>query len=198
MDAVTSPLTLTTEEAEILSRLAEGSPPASSRATAILALAESADRDRAVDLSGLTAGQVRYWLGRFRSGRLSALVATVLPVDAPASKAGFGNAEETSPKAARAGGDQDAGQPSPRRAKQRKKDLRRAAGKGKGKAEKKPKKAQKETRKSAKAAKGGKKESAKGDRSRRPTKPLPRKSEKKTVKKKTAKPPAPKGKNRRK
>lgn len=165
MDAVARPLTLTTEETEVLSRLREGSPPGSSRAAAILALAEGGDLDSAVGLSGLTAGQVRYWLGRFRSRRIAALVATVASVEHASVPQADG--EDPGKAAAKS---KDKKKPK-KAAKSAMTDKKRSAGSGKKKDGKKPAKPTKrDDKKSATKKKATKKAAAKEKPTKRPAK----------------------------
>lgn len=182
MDAADGLLTLTPAETEELSRLAEGSQPDSSRAKAILSLAESDDLDRAVDLSGLTVRQVAYWRGRFRSGRLPALMAARVSTEDSSAKAAAHEAEPTD-ATSHAGPERGLAESTARRAKKG----RKSSGKNK-QVEPKDKKAGKA------AAKGGKKtgkdagEPAKGKKSKKAAKkPAKRstKADRKNGKKKT-------------
>ena len=61
---------MTAEERAVLSQLAGGEPPYNQRAQALLALADGATQAEAAAQTNLTPNQVRYWLGRFRTGRL--------------------------------------------------------------------------------------------------------------------------------
>ena len=62
---------LSSEERAILSEITAQEPPFSQRAQALLALDEGATQSAAGHQSGLSIGQVRYWLGKFRKSRLS-------------------------------------------------------------------------------------------------------------------------------
>ncbi len=62
---------LSSEERAICGQIATEEPPHSSRAKALLALDEGATLAGAGRQAGLTFGQVRYWLGKFRIDRIS-------------------------------------------------------------------------------------------------------------------------------
>ena len=62
---------LSADERASLERVAAGDPPHSQRAQALLAQANGASLAVAGAAAGLTENQVRYWLGRFGSRRLS-------------------------------------------------------------------------------------------------------------------------------
>lgn len=53
-------------EREALEQLAKGESPHSQRAQALLALDEGTTQSEAGNRSGLTGGQVKYWLGKYR------------------------------------------------------------------------------------------------------------------------------------
>jgi hypothetical protein len=73
---------LTVEERKTLQQIASAEPPNSSRALAILALADGADLAGAGTRSGLTSNQVRYWSGRFGTRRLSIFPEGILEEEA--------------------------------------------------------------------------------------------------------------------
>ena len=62
---------LSPEERVVFKQLAAGEAPWSQRAQALLALDEGATQAQAGNQAGLTQGQVRYWLGRYREDGLS-------------------------------------------------------------------------------------------------------------------------------
>jgi hypothetical protein len=62
---------LTSEERAACEGFASGDPPHSQRAIALLALDNGATQAQAAGQAGLTKGQVRYWLDRFRQERLA-------------------------------------------------------------------------------------------------------------------------------
>jgi hypothetical protein len=57
---------LSSEERAIFSQIATKEPPHGSRAQALLAIDEGATQTEAGQQAGLTKGQLRYWLGKFR------------------------------------------------------------------------------------------------------------------------------------
>ena len=61
---------LSSEEAAILSQIASNEQPHSGRAQALLAINEGTSQAEAGRKAGLTKGQLRYWLGKFRKERL--------------------------------------------------------------------------------------------------------------------------------
>jgi transposase-like protein len=107
------------EERAVCERVAAGEAPWSQRARALLALDEGVTQVEAAGRSGLTHGQVRYWLGKFRQDGFSIF---------PESE----EAEATELKAAKAA-------EKPKKKKKQKKTGKAKKGK-KTKAEKKPKK----------------------------------------------------------
>jgi hypothetical protein len=62
---------LTPEERDACQLASSGEAPYSQRANALLALDQGATQAQAAENAGLTLGQVRYWLGRFREDRLA-------------------------------------------------------------------------------------------------------------------------------
>ena len=60
---------LNPEEQAVLSQIATSEPPHSQRAQALLAMNEGATQAEAGTQAGLTIGQVRYWLTKFRAKR---------------------------------------------------------------------------------------------------------------------------------
>jgi hypothetical protein len=62
---------LTPEERAACLEITSGDGPHSQRATALLALDEGSTQMQAAGQAGLTKGQVRYWLGKFRQERLA-------------------------------------------------------------------------------------------------------------------------------
>ena len=86
-------------------QLAAGDPPHSQRAQALLALDQGASQAEAARSSGLSAGQVRYWLGRFRQRRMEIFPADALepgPTAAAASPAEAATPSEPAKKADKA------------------------------------------------------------------------------------------------
>ena len=108
------------KERAVCERVAAGAAPWSQRAQALLALDEGATQSGAGERAGLTHGQVRYWLGRFRQDGLS-----IFPEGE--------EAETTETKAAEAA-------KKPKKKKKQKKKTAKAKKTQKTKAKKKPKK----------------------------------------------------------
>jgi hypothetical protein len=117
---------LNREERAVCERVAAGEAPWSQRAQALLALDEGATQVGAGGRAGLTHGQVRYWLGRFRQDGLSIF---------PESE----EAEATEMKAAEAAD-------KPKKKKKKQKKTGKAKKGKKTKADKKPKKKTKKGR----------------------------------------------------
>ncbi len=68
------------EERQVIRRIAAGQPPHSQRARALLALNSGASQASAAEVAGLTEGQVKYWLRKFRKVRLSIFPQEAQPV----------------------------------------------------------------------------------------------------------------------
>lgn len=106
-DEKTSLLTL--EERAICERVSNtGETPHNQRAQALLALDEGLSQIEASERAGLTAGQVRYWLSKFRQQRteifrqeLQAQTASAqsVPVEAPEKEPGAKGVEEATEEA---------------------------------------------------------------------------------------------------
>lgn len=80
---------LNAKERRLCEQLASGAAPHSQRAQAFLALDRGATQKSAGQVAGLSQGQVRYWLGRFRQSRMA-----IFPENTP---------EQTQPKEAAPG-----------------------------------------------------------------------------------------------
>jgi hypothetical protein len=61
---------VTAEESSVLEALAQAEAPYSQRAQALLAVDAGSTIEQAARVANLKATQVRYWIGRFRNGRL--------------------------------------------------------------------------------------------------------------------------------
>ncbi len=87
---------LTPEERAACGGIAKAEAPHSQRATALLALDEGATQMQAAGQAGLTKGQVRYWLGKFRQDRLAIFPEELLtgPQPEPAPKPPSAKEEE--------------------------------------------------------------------------------------------------------
>lgn len=127
---------LTVEERSACVVLAEGDSLQSQRAQALLALDAGATHKEASEQTGLTLGQVQYWLKKFRDGRM-----TIFPdMETPAAKPE--KAKKGKPAA------------KSKKAKKKKKSVKKSKKKGKKKNKKKsekPKKKVKKTKSSKKA-----------------------------------------------
>jgi hypothetical protein len=165
---------LSSEESDILSQIASMEPPHSGRAQAFLAIDGGATQAEAGHQAGLTKGQVRYWLGKFRRDRMSIFPEELLNQvqqedDSPQISADTPDLEQ-------AAGEDDIQQEMQEAAAQQK-----AAPKAKKKSKKRSKK--KPKKKSKKAKKSKKKKKPKQDKKAKKGK----KSTKKTKKKKSKK-----------
>lgn len=72
---------LNPEEWKALSQITHQDPPFSQRAQALLALDEGVTQSAAAQRAGLTLGQLRYWLDKFRKDRLDIFPAALLEPD---------------------------------------------------------------------------------------------------------------------
>jgi len=61
---------MTSEEQAVCKQISTGEAPHSQRALALLALSEGSTQAQAAEQSGLTLGQVKYWVTRFKKQRL--------------------------------------------------------------------------------------------------------------------------------
>ena len=71
---------LSSEERATFSQIASKEPPHNSRAQALLAIDEGATQADAGQQAGLTKGQVRYWLGKFRKDGTAIFPEELLPL----------------------------------------------------------------------------------------------------------------------
>jgi hypothetical protein len=151
---------LSPEERAACQRIAAGEAPWSQHAQSLLALDAGATQAAAAEQAGLTAGQVKYWLGRFRSDRLDIFPAALL--DQPQPKPGQdakASEEAGDQPAAGAEATQTKAVAAAEKPKRKKKKKAKKTGKGKKGKKSKSKKAKK-----AKGTKGqsGKKSKKKG------------------------------------
>lgn len=143
---------LTTQEQAICKQIATRTAPHSQRALALLALNEKSTQAQAAEQAGLTLGQVKYWVAKFRKQRLGIFPDTLLDeLDAEAEKAEIEPVIEIEKEPESATEEADSAEDETKSTKAKK-------GK-KGKKTKKPKKTRKATkgRKSKKAKKPKKK-----------------------------------------
>jgi hypothetical protein len=74
---------LSDQEREAFKMVSTGNDLHSQRAIALLAIDDGATQAEAAQLSGLTAGQVKYWLGKFRQVRMEIFPEQVLQAEMP-------------------------------------------------------------------------------------------------------------------
>lgn len=170
-DEKTSLLTL--EERAICERVStRDQPPHNQRAQALLALDEGLSQIEASERTGLTAGQVRYWLSKFRQQRADIFpqelqahptpVVQAVPAEVPEEESEAKSAETVIEQAQPATIDEKAGKKS-KKAKGKKKKSKKVKEKSSKKKKKKgskkivAKKAKKKKKKKSKKDKKGKK-----------------------------------------
>ena len=69
-DAIPEGRLLSDQEREAFKMISTGNDLHGQRAIALLAIDEGASQSQAAQQAGLTAGQVKYWLGKFRRVRM--------------------------------------------------------------------------------------------------------------------------------
>jgi Mg-chelatase subunit ChlI len=72
---------LSSQEREAFKMISTGNDLHGQRALALLAIDEGATQEQAAQQAGLTAGQVKYWLGKFRRVRMDIFPEQVLKAD---------------------------------------------------------------------------------------------------------------------
>jgi len=72
---------LSEQEREAFKMISTGNDLHGQRALALLAIDEGATQEQAAQQSGLTAGQVKYWLGKFRRVRMEIFPEQVLKAE---------------------------------------------------------------------------------------------------------------------
>jgi hypothetical protein len=120
---------LSDQEREAFKMISTGNDLHGQRAIALLAIDEGASQTGAAQQAGLTAGQVKYWLGKFRRVRMEIFPEQVLKTEKVESK----------PKKSKKSGEKK-GKKKSKKGKKKKK-------KGKGKTQKKGKKKKKKSKK---------------------------------------------------
>ena len=148
---------LTAKEQTTCKRLAGGTGAAAQRARALLSLQAGDTQIQAASVSGLTAGQVKYWAARFRKQRLAIFPEASKPpgktkAAAPAAR----TAKDTSTREARPPKAKGEKEPAKRGKKKAGKGKEEKMGK-KGKSDKKGKKGKKDKKGKKKGGKGKKK-----------------------------------------
>lgn len=129
---------LSDQEREAFKMISTGNDLHGQRAIALLAIDEGATQAQAAQQSGLTPGQVKYWLGKFRQVRMEIFPEQVLKTEKPVEEA----VQETKPeKTKKSGGKKD-------KKKSKKKGGKKSKNKKpKGKTKKKGKKKKKKSKK---------------------------------------------------
>ena len=115
---------LSPEERAVCERLAVGEAPWSQHAQSFLALDAGATQAAAGEQAGLTTGQVKYWLGRFRSDRLDIFPAALLDQTQPEPA----QDAEVSPQAAGEEAAATAEKPKQKKKKKKKRKAKKAKG----------------------------------------------------------------------
>jgi hypothetical protein len=137
---------LSPQEREAFKMISTGNDLHGQRALALLAIDEGATQEQAAQRSGLTAGQVKYWLGKFRQVRMAIFPEQVLMADrsaleqeTPDQGAKVANKSEESKKTKKSPGVKSKKKPKTKKGKKSKK--KKARDKAKKKGAKKKKKA---------------------------------------------------------
>ena len=161
---------LSSEERAILSQVATKEAPDSQRAQALLAIDEGASQAEAGHQAGLTKGQVRYWLGKFRKDGTDIFPEELLSqaqpeeADSPQSSA---KPQQSSPDAEETAGPIDEAAAQQEDAPEVKKKPKKKSKKTKKVKKPKQAKKRKKTKKSKKKTKKKKSKKAKGKSSKK-------------------------------
>ncbi len=131
-------------------RLAAGESPHNQRAQALLALDRGETQKDAGQLAGLSQGQVRYWMGKFRHSRMAIFPEDILKEGQPLQDSAMASDVSGDPAESAADSQVDA------REQPTEKGSKKKAKKGKGKKDK-GKKGKKKAKKSAAGKKSAKK-----------------------------------------
>ena len=171
---------LTPEERTICEAITKTSPPNSQRAQLLLAVDSGVIQAEAGEAAGLSVGQTKYWLTKFRKLRLEAFPEDVLEAAKPEPV--FGSTEDSSGEALLEEASEPESEPEvdqkeeekeeaasasdeepvkAKKKKKEKKDIKAKKKKKKGKKSKKDKKARKDKKKKKKDKKGKKGKKAK-------------------------------------
>ena len=127
---------LSDQEREAFKMISTGNDLHGQRAIALLAIDEGATQAQAAQQSGLTPGQVKYWLGKFRQVRMEIFPEQVLKAEKPKGKA----AKKSKPKKSKKSGGKKGKKKSKKKGgkkakKKKKKDKSKKKDKGKKKKE---------------------------------------------------------------
>lgn len=85
-DAIPEGRLLSDQEREAFKMIATGNDLHGQRAIALLAIDEGASQAQAAEQAGLTTGQVKYWLGKFRRVRMEIFPEQILKAEKVESK----------------------------------------------------------------------------------------------------------------
>jgi len=136
---------LTPQEQSICKQITTHDAPHSQRALALLALNEGSTQAQAAEQAGLSAGQVKYWVAKFRKQRLGIFPETLLDaLDTEKEDSAEGKTKDTKAKK---------GKKAKKKIKKAEKEAKKVK---KDKKSKKTKKAEKKDRKAKKAKKNKK------------------------------------------
>lgn len=125
---------LSDQEREAFKMISTGNDLHGQRAIALLAIDDGATQAQAAEQSGLTAGQVKYWLGKFRQVRMEIFPEQVLNAEMAAGEA----SQESKPKKTKESGGKKGKKKSKKKdRKQAKKKKAKGDTKKKGKGKKK-------------------------------------------------------------
>ena len=126
---------LSDQEREAFKMIATGNDLHGQRAIALLAIDDGATQAQAAQQSGLTPGQVKYWLGKFRQVRMQIFPEQLLKAEKVEGK----KKKEGKPKKAKKSGGDKKSKRKPKKKGGKKKKKKKAKGKSKkkGKGEKK-------------------------------------------------------------
>lgn len=129
---------LSDQEREAFKMISTGNDLHGQRAIALLAIDEGATQAQAAQQSGLTPGQVKYWLGKFRQVRMEIFPEQVLKTEKPVEKA----VQETKPEKTKKSGGKKGKKKSKKKG-GKKSEKKKAKGKTKQKGKGKKKKSKK-------------------------------------------------------
>jgi hypothetical protein len=151
---------LDAQERAQCARLATGEPPHSQRAQVLLALDQGETQKDAAQLAGLSPGQVRYWLGKFRQDRMAIFPEDVLVVLQPTEDSSAAPRVSSDTAESAADSQVEAVEQSTEKG-SKKKAMKDKGKKGKSKKGKGKKDKRKKGKKKAKPSAGGKKSTKK-------------------------------------
>ena len=136
-EAVPEGRLLSDQEREAFKMISTGNDLHGQRALALLAIDEGASQAQAAQKAGLTAGQVKYWLGKFRRVRMEIFPEQVLKPEKMKSPAAKKSKSKKSKKSGGKKGKQDKKKSKKKQGKKAKKKKSKGKSKRKGKDKKK-------------------------------------------------------------